>query len=441
MKVSHHFPENYNLLSTKALETAINHVSAYKAWKVLDPGSTVAVDERFQAMPVISKRDLREHTWRNFIPNGVDIEAALQSGEIELVNTSGTIEERITNVWYQPWWDASEVASWRYNSYTAALKLGNHREAILTSPMNTGILSENSLLTLEERTLGRFLYLNEKMNPDLWDGKLIERIIREFEIFQPTILEANPSYLAKVARYAHRHDLQVYQPPVITFTYENPGILCRKHIQKAFRSPLVSSYGSTEAGYVFMECERGKLHQVSSCCRVDVEFMRHEHGYPDVGRLLLTTLTNPWRSLIRFDVGDLVQIDPAGTCACGRNDGYVGSGFAGRIADLTYTTDGAPVTTATIESIMAGWESVAEYQVFQQDTIYNINIVLDEKATASKSLKEKIIERLLSLYGRSVVINVRFVEKIETEPSGKYRLTRSNIPVNIDRLFGKENSL
>ena len=434
MKISPHFPENYNLLSTKALETAINHVPAYKAWKVLDPGPIIAVDQRFQAMPAISKRDLREHTWRNFIPHGADIDAALQSGEIELVNTSGTIEERVTNVWYQPWWNASEAASWRYNSHTAALKLGNHREAILTSPMNTGILSENSLLTMEERTLDRFLYLNEKMNPTLWNGKLIERIIRELEIFRPTILEANPSYLAKVARYAQRHDLQVFQPPVITLTYENPGILSRKHIQKAFRSPLVSSYGSTEAGYVFMECERGKLHQVSSCCRVDVEFMRPEYGYPSAGRLLLTTLTNPWRSLIRFDVGDLVQIDPA--CTCGRNDGYVGSGFAGRIADLTYTTDGFPVTTATIESIMAGWKSVAEFQVFQQEGFYNINIVLDEDATTSKSLKGKIIEQLLSLYGRSAVINVRFVEKIETEPSGKYRLTRSNIPVNIDRLFG-----
>ena len=434
MKVSPHFPENYNLLSTKALETAINHVPAYKAWKVLDPGPTIAVDQRFQAMPAISKRDLREHTWRNFIPHRADVDAALQSGEIELVNTSGTIEERVTNVWYQPWWDASEAASWRYNSHTAALKLGNHREAILTSPMNTGILSENSLLTMEERTLDRFLYLSEKMNPTLWNGKLIERIIRELEIFRPTILEANPSYLAKVARYAQRHDLQLFQPPVITLTYENPGILTRKHIQKAFRSPLVSSYGSTEAGYVFMECEQGKLHQVSSCCRVDVEFMRPEYGYPSVGRLLLTTLTNPWRSLIRFDVGDLVQIDPA--CTCGRDDGYVGSGFAGRIADLTYTTDGFPVTTATIESIMAGWKSVAEFQVFQQEGFYNINIVLDEDATTSKSLKGKIIERLLSLYGRSAVINVRFVEKIETEPSGKYRLTRSNIPVNIDRLFG-----
>ena len=85
------------------------------------------------------------------------------------------------------------------------------------------------------------------------------------------------------------------------------------------------------------------------------------------------------------------------------------------------------------------WESVAEYQVFQQDCIYDINIVLDEDTAASKSLKEEIIERFLSIYGRSAFINVHFVEKIETGPSGKYRLTRSNIPVNIDRLFGSSH--
>ncbi len=432
-----HFSENYNILSTRALEVALQKVPAYKEWKALDTGSAVPVNERFQALPTISKRYLQEHTWRNFIPAGADIDAALQSGQIELVNTSGTIEERVINVWHQPWWDASEAASWRYNFHTAALKLGNHREAILTSPMNTGILSKNGLLTLEQRSSGRFLYLNEKINPSLWNDQLILRIIEELTIFQPVVLEANSSYLAKVARYAHKHNLQVFQPPVIIFTYENPGVIARKQIRKVFRSPLVSSYGSTEAGYVLMECEQGKLHQVSDSCRIDVEYMRPEYGYPHVGRLLLTTLTNPWRSLIRFDVGDLVQIDPAGICECGRNDGYICKEFSGRIADLTYAADGFPVTTAAIESIMAGLESVAEYQVFQRKGIYDINIVLDEEAAASNSLTQKIIEQLLPLYGRNAVINVHFVEEIEAGPSGKYRLTRSDIPINIGSLFGK----
>ena len=432
------FSADYYKVSTATLETALCDVAAYKNWRAFDPGSSASIDKRFHAMPTISKKDLREHTWRNFIPAGMDIDAALKAGTIELVQTSGTINEQVLNVWYQPWWDTAEVSSWRYNSCTAALKLGKHREAILTSPRNTGILAENGLLTIEERSRGRFLYLNEKINPSLWDDLLILRILAELEIFQPVVLEANPSYLAYVARYAYRHNLSVFQPPVIIFTYENPGIMARKQIRKVFRSPLISSYGSTEAGYALMECEQGKLHQVSDSCRIDIEYMRQEFGYPHVGRLLLTTLTNPWRSLVRFDVGDLVQIDPAGICGCGRNDGYICKEVVGRTADLTYTTDNYPVTTAMVESIIGRFESVVDYQIFQQEGIYSVHLVLEEAATASPTLSEKIIDNLLTLYGKNAVIKVKYVAEIAAEPSGKYRRTRSDIEPDYDKLFVKE---
>jgi len=437
MKTSPLFSSNYNILSERALQNALQNVPAYKGWQAFDPGSSASIDARFRAMPTISKQDLRVHTWRNFIPIDMDIDTALKTGTIELVQTSGTTAEQVLNVWYQSWWDAAEAASWQYNVHTAALNLGRHREAILTSPMNTGILAKNGLLTIEERSCGRFLYLNEKINPSLWDDQLFERIIRELEIFQPIVLEANPSYLAKVARYAYRHHLRVFQPPVVIFSYENPGILARKHIVKVLHTPLISSYGATEAGYVLMECEQGRLHQVSDSCRIDIEFMRPEYGYPHVGRLLLTTLTNPWRSLIKFDVGDLVQVDPVDICECGRNDGYICQEFSGRTVNLTYTTSGFPVTTAMIESIINNVESVAEYQVLQREGIYDVNIVLDEEDNASRALREEIIEGLLPLYGRNAVINVHFVKEIEAEPSGKYRLTRSDIPVNMEKLFGK----
>ena len=438
MNPSPRFSADYSKLSIAALETALRHVAAYKDWPVFDPGSSSSIDKRFNAMPAVSKQDLREHTWRNFIPAGMDMDAALKTDTIELVQTSGTISEQVLNVWYQPWWDAAEASSWRYNSFMAALELGNHKEAILTSPMNTGILAENGLLTMDARLRGRFLYLNEKINPSLWDDQLILRILAELEIFQPVVLEANPSYLARVTRYAHRHKLRVFQPPVIIFTYENPGILARKQIQKVFRSPLISSYGSTEAGYVLMECEQGKLHQVADSCRIDIEYMRQEIGHPHVGRLLLTTLTNPWRSLVRFDVGDLVQIDPTGICACGRNDGYICKEVIGRTADLTYTTDNYPVTTAMVESIISRFESVADYQVFQQKNIYHIHVVLEEDASASSTLKEGIIESLLTLYGQNAVIKVQYVMEISAEPSGKYRRTRSDIEPDYDQLFAKE---
>ena len=437
MKSLPHFSSDYEHLSEKALETALSRVPAYSNWRKYDPGTSMPVDLRYNALPVITKRDLRQHSWRGFVPDNLDIESALQNGVIELVNTSGTTQERVTNVWYQPWWNESEAQSWHYNIHTATLPLGNHREAILTSPLNVGVLAEKGLLSMKERTLGRFLYLNEKANPSLWDDNIIRRIIREMEIYEPVVLEANPSYLAKIARYAHRHNIAVFQPGAVVLTYENPGILTRKYIRRAFNAPLISSYGSTETGYVLMECEKGKMHQVSSSCRIDLEYLYPEYGQPNIGRLLTTTFTNPWRSLIRFDAGDLVEIDASVTCSCGRNDGYIFREVAGRTANLTYSTAGLPVTSSTIETALAGIESILEYQVIQQAGLYDVNIVLDDDIAASPSLRDEIIERLLPFYGRAAAIKVHFIDEIQAEASGKYRLTRSDIMMDDDKLFLK----
>ena len=441
MKQQPHFSPDYQILSTRALETALHKVPAYQSWNKFDQGESAPIAERFNALPKIDKNDLREHSWRSFVPSDLDVDSALQSGIIELVNTSGTTQDRVTNIWYQKWWNESEAASWLYNKHTAALPLGNHKEAILTSPLNTGILADSGHLTLKERMLGRFLYLNEKANPGLWDDKIIKRIIDELSTFQPTVLEANPSYLSKVARFAYRRNLPVFQPPVIIFTYENPGVLTRRQIRQTFSASQISSYGATEAGYVLMECEEGKLHQVSSSCRIDIEYLRPKYGQPNIGRLLLTTLTNPWRSLIRFNVGDLAEIHTGDPCACGRNDGYIFNRIAGRSANLTYSVNCLPITTAAVEEVIAECRGVAEYQIIQQAGRYNVRIVPEEDIALSASrreqIRERIIEGLFLLYHSKDKIDVHFTDKIQTEPSGKYRRTISDIELDEDRLFLK----
>lgn len=440
MRPSPLFPAGYDLSSVKVLEESLLRVPAYRSWKKFDLGPAVSVNDRFAALPAITKDYLRKYSWRSFVPDFMDADKALREGTIELVKTSGTTQEQITNIWYQPWWNASEEQSWRYNRHTEAAALGKHREAILTSPFNTGILSENGFLSMEERRQQRFLYLNEKANPSFWDENMIRRIIRELEIFQPAVLEANPSYLAIISRYAAKRELHVFQPSVIILTYENPGILSRRHIRQAFSAPLVSSYGSTEAGYVLMECEKGKMHQVSSSCRIDMEYLNPEYGKPHTARPLLTTLTNPWRSLIRFDAGDLVEIEEDCICACGRSDGYIIGRYAGRTVDLTYSVEGIPVTTASLEEALCAIPSVADYRLQQEAQKYHICIVTDDNTKASSSLREEIVEKLLPLYGEKAAIKVHFTDHIQTESSGKYRRTSSDIQITEAQLFAKRSA-
>jgi len=248
----------------RALDAALGSTRAYEAWRAFDPGPSRPVFSRFAALPALTKANLRAHGPKGFVPGGRDIDAGLASREIELVETSGTTGDRVVNVWYQPWWDASEAASWRLNAHARAAAVGEHPEAILTSPWCTGFPCEDEYLAVHQRTLGRFLYLSERSDPSTWSGELMDRMVAELNAFTPVILEANPSFLATLSRHVVRRALRVHSPAVIILTYENPSILHHRQIRRAFDSPVASSYGSTETAYVFMECEAGRMREGSS---------------------------------------------------------------------------------------------------------------------------------------------------------------------------------
>ena len=168
----------------------------------------------------------------------------------------------------------------------------------------------------------------------------MDRMVRELAIFQPVILEANPSLLARLCRYIIESKQTVFQPGLIVLTYENPTNLHYRQIRQVFTSPIASSYGTTETGYVFMQCEEGKFHQNSEFCRVDFQSLQKEHGGPSLGRILVTPFHNEWYHLVRFDVGDLVRLDETGKCACGRESGIILSATEGRFANATLTCAG-----------------------------------------------------------------------------------------------------
>lgn len=409
----------------------------YRSWKVFDPGRKHSVDARFAAMPVLTKKDIRDHSPSDFSPNSHELEQRLAKGLLELVKTSGSIDDSVTNVWNQEWWNASEKASWKLNSYAAKTATGSHREAILVSPLNVGFVSDEVALPMEKRRLSRFLYLNEKTSTLLWTPEHMDRMIREMEEFKPEVLEANPSLLAKLCRYVLAYGKEVFQPKLIVLTYEYPSSFHCRQIREVFDTPIASSYGSTETGYVFMECEEGKFHQNSEFCRVDFQPFKHEHGGPTLGRILVTTFNNPWYYILRFDVGDLVRVDEEGGCLCGREAGLILSSVEGRTANITLTCNGRLVTLRELDNTLAALEDVDEYQLFQTSAEnYRLHLVSQRKDKSR--LKQEAKGLLRKLYGEEAEISVVFEAAIAPEASGKYSLSQTLFPVEIKDYLDKE---
>jgi len=214
------FSAEYYDHSLKVLETALKGVVAYQSWRIFDPGERYPIDSRYAAMPALTKKDIREHFPQGLVPPDHDVDRGLADGEIEFVKTSGTTDVSVTNIWNQKWWDASERASWKLNSFTAKVATGDHREAILVNPLNVGVASDDVELPMEKRRVSRFLYLNERTDISSWTSRYMDRLISELATYKPVILEANPSYLAKLCRYIAMGKKTVFQPELIVFTYE-----------------------------------------------------------------------------------------------------------------------------------------------------------------------------------------------------------------------------
>jgi phenylacetate-coenzyme A ligase PaaK-like adenylate-forming protein len=429
--------QRYDLAYVQRCQTALNEAlyatPAYAAWRDLDPGPGCDVFARLAALPALTKAGIRAHGPQGFVPCGRDMEAGLAAGEIELVATSGSTSDRVMNVWYQPWWNASEAASWQLNAHARAAATGTHPEAILTSPYCTGYPCEDGYLTMAQRRLDRFLYLTERFDPSTWTDELMARMVEEINAFQPVLLEANPTFLARLARYVVRNRVAVCSPALIVLTYEYASIISRRQIGQAFASPMASSYGCTEASSVFMECEAGRWHQVTASCHVDFLPFKAEHGGPQVGRILVTTFANPWRALLRFDIGDVVRL-AAEPCPCGRHEGLTLASLEGRTVNLTLTPEGRAVTQAMVDRALAGVAGLVEYQLFQIGTdAYTLRIVSEDGEPGPVALAAR--QALRALYGPAVLLAVEPVAAIAPDPPGKYRLARALAPVDAGALL------
>jgi len=425
------YPEHYRKKSLDTLEIALGTAPLYKDWRAFDPGPGVDVDRRYAALPELTKKAMRENFPDGLVTNHLRVDEGLIRIEIDYTYTSGTSDEKVVNLWNQAWWSSSEASSMRLNTHTARLDYPR-REAKLASSLNIGIHSEQDL-PMENRILDNYLYLNEKISVMAWQPRHMERMAHELKVFQPVVLEANPSLLVRLAWWALDNGRELFSPAVIIFTYEFPSQIHLEAIRQVFSSPQVSSYGTTETGFVMMQCEAGLFHQNIDSCHIDFYPLAARYGGPELGRILVTTFNNPWSAILRFDTGDLIRLHPTGRCECGRNEGLLAEAIEGRVANATFNTQGGLVTTIALDSQMARIPEIRDYNLEQHSmTKFELRLILTER---SSRVLDRIRQVLETLYGQDADFTLTAVSGILPGPAGKYRRTRANFDFDQRGLF------
>jgi phenylacetate-CoA ligase len=346
-----------------------------------------------------------------------DLHAAMQEQQVTLLATSGTTADRLQVIWEWSWWDPQEREAMRLNARIAkSMGRTEFREAVLTTPACGAGVCHFGSQTMAERSIDGMLFLNESADPTHWTDQDCERMLREWSEFAPRGVEADPAYLAVIARAALKRGVRLPPPEFITLTYETTTRAMRRDIAKALDAPVFQLYGATEAGVLFMECEHGRLHANERHSHIDLVPMP---GTAPLARVLVTTLGRAWMPLLRYEIGDVVRLAESRDCRCGlQSDGPLLERVEGRLGDCT-EVNGETITPLMLDDAIhaaLGPEATIEQWQLNGDNL----LVEDPASTESAAVAAQAVGVLLQR-----PIRGERVGAIAPEASGKYRLVKS----------------
>jgi phenylacetate-CoA ligase len=356
-------------------------------------------------LPRITKSQLREHSPEGFLPTGLDLKTLLARGLIEEESTSGTSGASVRVVFGKSWWAEQEHRALLRNPFLAAL-FGDQtslRRAVLTTPGCSGVSCYNRWLSLEQRTLGDSRFVNQTRIPfSLGEEKLAD-MADEVAAWAPAFLDVDPVHGAWFALHCERHGRRFPSLRFILSSYEYTSVTHRAVMERVFGVPVIDLYGSSETGHLLIETD-GVMHPSPETALLETT------AREGVGELLVTTLTNPYLPLLRYEIGDYVERFA---------DGYL---VHGRKRDALRDADGRIVTTRQVDATFVEIAGIAHYQLRQQpDGSAHLSLLPERAGDELVSAQAMLKERLTLLLGAPVTS--ASVALLTPEDSGKFRLT------------------
>ena len=248
---------------------------------------------------------------------------------------------------------------------------------------------------------------------------------------QPPWIQGYPSLLSLLASFMLDKAFELnYRPKVITVGSENLLPQQKLVIEKAFDAPCRQHYGMGEGVGNISECPEGNLHvDEDYAC---VEFLSIDNGsYKIIG----TTYTNYTFPLIRYDTGDIAELEsPGKKCPCGIPGRLVKS-IDGRKEDFVMTPDGRRI--GRMDHIFKDMIHIKECQIFQDcaERVF-FRVVRSEKYTQKD--EQMLLNEAVKRLGDQIKIEIVYVEKLERSARSKLRFVISKVPgAQINNIGGK----
>ncbi len=370
---------------------AVQNVPHYKKM----PAKINSIDD-LRLLPTISKQDIRNPDW--FISAECKKEDLIRfrtSGSTGLaLETYGTPDER-----------AYRLALYRLRFIEAGFHPLDLMARVVYKP------SDNVFS-------GKFwLYRTRFISMFQEDAKILEELSK----IKPQIIRSYPGTLAVLAKANLDFGLKIPK------AFSSAAVLsdnARKMIKRSFGADIRNIYGAVETGPIAFECEKGNLHLHSDSIIAEVV---DESGQPvpagASGSLVLTPLWLRTMPLIRYNIAD--QVSMGSKCPCGRGS-HVIKKIGGRIDPLLVMKSGKLTTSVAFDIYVRTFPGIVAFQAFQDEPGRCVLSIVPDKEF-NKSSIPKLKKTLESKFSEQFEIDIRTVESIKPEASGKIPSVKSKI--------------
>lgn len=245
-------------------------------------------------------------------------------------------------------------------------------------------------------------------------------ILDDLAAFAPTALYGPPSQLVRLAEAGA-------ELPGLRLIFTSAELLdgvTRGRLERDFGVPVLDVYGCTEAKEVAWQCrERAGYHVNAEWLIVEICDGADPSG-PPKGTILITSLYNRGMPLLRYNVGDTGRALEGG-CACGRGLPLI-LPTMGRAVDYITLPSGGEVSPYTLTCSIETVPGLRQYQIIQEAR-NQVTVRVVPHGTLDSEARE-LLQRALSPSLPGVVVRVEVLESLPREPSGKFRVVRSDVP-------------
>lgn len=243
--------------------------------------------------------------------------------------------------------------------------------------------------------------------------------------FKPSYIIGFPSSVLEIAKYGLTNNINFPSGIVqaIFPTAESVTDDARETIEAFFKAKIYNQYASSEGAPFILECKNGKLHLEMQSGVFEV--LNDEFEQSVKGRLILTSFTTNGTPLIRYDIGDSIELDADNQCTCGNANPCVKE-ILGRIDDFIYSPYNGKINLGNVSNTLKDVKGVVKFQVIQ-DKVEELKISMEVDGDEFNDKYRGIfLNNWIDRVGNMKII-LNIVDAIESEESGKFRMIKNNI--------------